>query len=531
MKKSILINCITILAAAALFSGCGSIGLAREETFESNYENGQETGEDIYVSSTDVIVRNVDTESQIMDFYVTGSSDEKSLYYDGATIITDRYGQPMVASQLQPGDMVKVAYNSGIGKAGVVQLNPEVWTYTDISRYSVEDGGRALVIGDDVYNIDEHVRVFSNGEEIDLQRLVIHDVLSIQGKDRTVMSIRVDLGHGYLELKHEKALIGGWIEVGQAMISQVADDMLFTVPEGDYRVRLTNTGIEEYRDVSIRRNEITELDLSDIKSAEPEKGRVTFEITPEDAKVMVDENEIQTAYAVKLPIGSHKITVSASGYATVTQYFTVDGLNQTVKIDLESITASTVSANHLPSPSATPEPQKNDPYLYATITVEVPEGADLYEDNLYKGIIPVTYQKTPGTHILTIRKNGYETISYTIIIEDDGQDVTYRLPDMNTEDGNTDSAASNDRSTVSGNRLNATPSPSPTPRPDMFPKADQDLLWEDDLKVLSEEGLRQALSQLEKYLDTDRETAILRENIIRIKKQLREGYGVVFEDD
>ncbi|MCR5501754.1 MAG: PEGA domain-containing protein [Lachnospiraceae bacterium] len=530
MRKNKIANFTAILAAVVLLSGCGSIGLAREETFESNYENGEETGEDIYVSATDVIVRNIDTEAQIMDFYVTGSSDQKSLYYDGATIITDRYGQPMVASQLQPGDMVKVAYNSGIGKAGVVQLNPEVFTLSDISRYTVEDGGRALVIGDDVYNIDEHARVFSNGEEIDLQRLVIHDVLTVQGKDRTVMSIRVDEGHGYLELKHEKALIGGWIEVGQAVISQVADDMLFTVPEGDYRVRLTNTGIEEYRDISIRRNEITELDLSDIRSAEPEKGRVSFEITPEDAKVEVDDNEIRTAYAVKLPIGMHRITVSAQGYATVTQYFEVDGLNQTVKIDLESITASTVSANRLTSPSASPEPEKNDPYLYASITVEVPEGADLYEDNLYKGIIPVTYQKTPGTHILTIRKNGYETTSYTIIIDNDGQDVTYRLPDMEPEDGNGDSA-SGKNSTVSGNRLGATPSPSPTPRPDMFPKADQDLLWEEDLDVLSEEGLRQALSQLEKYVDTDRETAILRENIIRIKKQLREKHGVVFEDD
>ncbi len=530
MKKKVKIT-TAILLSLLLFSGCG-VGIAQEETFESNYENDGQEEENIYVSATDAVIKAIDTEAQILDLYVLGSGDEKSLVYDGATLISDKYGQPLVASQLTPGDVVKVAYNSGIGKAGVIQQSPDAWKMDDIAKYDFSGDGRTLSIGSDLYSLDEHVHIFSGDHEITPDQLVEKDVLSIQGNDRNVVSIRVMVGHGYLELKNEYALVGGWIEVGQTLISQIAENMLFTIPEGAYSVRLTNDGIEEYRDITVTRNEITELDLSDIVALAPEKGRVRFEVTPEGAEVMVDDNVIHTEYSVRLPVGTHKITASCPGYATVTEYFDVDGLDKTVKIDLQKITETSVSGNSVTREEdliPTPDPNaETENETKATITVALPEGVDLYEDNLYKGITPLTYQKTPGTHILTIRKEGYETTSYTIIIENDDEDVLYHLPDMWRPGEKPE-----DRSSVSGNDLNASPSPSPSPSPgkEFFPNGNRDLVWEDDLKVLSEDGLRQALSQLEKDLGTDKETDILRENIIRIKKALTEWHGAQFEEN
>ena len=438
-----------------LITGCSYTGRAEEAAFTSNYENTDTTVENIYVSSADVMYKGYNPTESIMDFYVLGTSDIMSLSYDGATVINDKYGSPMSVVQLQPGDIAKIAYNSTVNKVGSVILSDEAFTMTDLNKYSISVNGSDITIGDSTYSISSNVHIFSSGSEISLDQIIDHDELTIQGVGHDILSIRVDDGHGYLELSNEEALIGGWIEVGQTVISQVMENMLFTVPEGEYTVRLTNTGIEEYRDVSITRNNITTLDLSDIVSATPEKGIVSFSITPSTAVSYVDGSYVDTYYSIRLPVGVHEITCSASGYSTVTQYFEVTGLNQLVTVDLETATAtSSVSGNNV---------NKN---LYANMIIEAPVGAEVYEDNIYKGIVPVTYQKTAGTHTLTFRKTGYDTVSYNVVVYDDGKDQTFSFPEMTktttvsgnsvsgTVSGNTVSGNTVSGNTVSGNSTN-----------------------------------------------------------------------------
>ncbi len=471
-KNTILIS---ILILSLILTGCGSVGFAKDSEFESNYANTDEEPENIYVSAADGIIRIIDSENYLIDFYELGSSEIKSLYYDGSTVITDRYGQPLSMVQLQNGDMIHVAYNSTISKAGSITLMPESFSHSDITRYSVENNGTQMSIGDDKYNIDPNSHVFSEGAEITIDQLLTHDGITIQGIDHTIYSVRVDDGHGYLELKGEDALIGGWIEIGQTLISQISDDMLFTVPEGDYTVRLTNPGIEEYRDVTIQRNQITTLDLSAIHSPEPEKGIITFDIKPETAVTEIDGKTIDTSFKIKLPVGVHELKISATGYSTVTEYFEVTGDDLTISIDLIKITEEQTTSYAVPT--ATPDLTSsvsgnslttdnngngyNDRRLYGNIIIDSPNAADVYEDNVYKGRIPVIYPKKAGSHVLTLRKPGYVTVSYTINVPDDGRDQKYAFPEMTVGNG----------SSVSGNSL-ATPTPTPTatPTPDPTPE-------------------------------------------------------------
>ena len=66
------------------------------------------------------------------------------------------------------------------------------------------------------------------------------------------------------------------------------------------------------------------------------------------------------------------------------------------------------------------------------------------------GIAPVTYDKTPGDHTITLRKSGYITRSYSINIADDDKDVTYSFPDLDPESSNNTVSGN----TVSGNTAN-----------------------------------------------------------------------------
>ena len=76
-----------------------------------------------------------------------------------------------------------------------------------------------------------------------------------------------------------------------------------------------------------------------------------------------------------------------------------------------------------------------------------------YQDNLYMGIAPVTYKKTAGDHVITLRKQGYITRSHDITVPDDGRDALYSFPDLEPENANTVSGNNIGGNTASGNSV------------------------------------------------------------------------------
>ena len=62
------------------------------------------------------------------------------------------------------------------------------------------------------------------------------------------------------------------------------------------------------------------------------------------------------------------------------------------------------------------------------VTFDSPIGAEAYFDGNYVGIMPVSFAKTAGQHMVTLKKDGYETKSYTIQIDKEKTNVTYSFP-------------------------------------------------------------------------------------------------------
>ncbi len=455
LKKENILKAGVVLICLVL-TGCGTIGLAREAAFESAYDNLAEEEEevDIYTSSAQGILKNINQEDGTFTVYLTNGGEEKTLSYDGTTVVQDRFGSALTIAQLMPGEVISIAYNSNLEKAGSIEQVKDIWSYDGINKYHLNLNDGTLQIGNDVYAISRNAKAFSGEKEIILDEILSQDTLTVKGEGHDIVSIIVEKGHGYLNLINDEALIGGWIEVGQSVIQQITEGMLLTVPEGSYIVRLTGDGIDETRDVNIIRDQETILDLRDIEMPPVTNGKVVFSITPANADVQVDGAKIDTAYAVLLPIGLHQITASLSGYDTVSEYFEVNKEITTVRVVLNEASGvasedSTVSENKI-----TETDTKN------TITIQAPEDVEVYQDNLYMGISPVTYDKATGDHTITLRRVGYVTKSYNIEVEDDGRDVTYSFPDLDPVDSEKDQTVSGDsltnvkkETTVSGNNV------------------------------------------------------------------------------
>ena len=64
------------------------------------------------------------------------------------------------------------------------------------------------------------------------------------------------------------------------------------------------------------------------------------------------------------------------------------------------------------------------------VYIDAPRGAELYLNGSYVGIVPVNFAKKAGTYIVSFRKDGYQTRSYTLQIDDSSKDVSYSFSDL-----------------------------------------------------------------------------------------------------
>lgn len=422
-KKENIIKYL-IVSICLLLTGCGTIGLAQESTFESSFENKpEEEPIDIFTSEGRGVFIDADTADMNVTVYMIERNEERTFSYSLATTVTDKHGSAMIMQQIMPGDIVHLRYNNELEKLGSLSLSAESFVFPEMEKYRLNKKKGTVDIGSDTYSLSKNVKVFSGGRQIDISQVLKQDVLTFQGINHEVTSILVDKGHGYLELTGEEAVLGGWIEVGQTVISTISDDMLITVPEGEYTVRVTADGIEEVKQVSIQRDKETSLSFQHIEPEKATSGTVSFSVTPVNAYVYVDDIEIDPTYAIRLPFGIHKLTAKAAGYDTLSKYFEVTEESMQVKMDLSEAEVTETAEED--------EEKAEDVY---TVTVKEPAGADVYVDNLYKGTAPVSFVKVPGEHVITLRRTGYMTRSHSIFIEDEEGDLTYSFADLEKED-------------------------------------------------------------------------------------------------
>jgi len=67
------------------------------------------------------------------------------------------------------------------------------------------------------------------------------------------------------------------------------------------------------------------------------------------------------------------------------------------------------------------------------ITVKEPMGAEVYFNGEYKGIAPCSFPKVIGNETITLSRSGFQTKSYTVVIPNDGQDVTWSFPELGSQ--------------------------------------------------------------------------------------------------
>ena len=84
---------------------------------------------------------------------------------------------------------------------------------------------------------------------------------------------------------------------------------------------------------------------------------------------------------------------------------------------------------------------------YYKVYIDAPTDVEIYLDGNYVGISPCSFKKTSGTHVITLRKEGYVNRSYTVLVDSEEKDISYSFADLIAEDGDEE----NSQNVASGN--------------------------------------------------------------------------------
>jgi hypothetical protein len=465
IKPTIIITLIITMLSTQTLTACTSLTKSEDTTTSidtadialSAEPSIPETG--VYDSEDAAIVVSKDTEAKTVKLQNITSGRRYTLTYNGTTLIYDKNDQSLSMDQLTLGSVVTARFYMPTKTLAYIKENPDCVNYKDVSNYVLNLTKGTLTIGGTVYNISAKVVVLSDGSETDMMTLNQVDAITVWGYKNMIYSIDIEKGHGYLRLANEDNFLDGWIEVGSSVISKISKDMLIVVPEGTYTVTVSNKGTVASQEITFNRNEEMSWDLGSIEMKKPETGNIIFTLTPLTAKVSIDGNEVDTSKAVTLEYGLHRMTVTADGYETLSQYIRVAQAQANISIEMEkseeesstaqssaeessvtqsseeeSGTAQSSEEESSTEESSTEESSTTQVAEAATgsykVYIDAPEGVEAYLDGNYIGITPTSFDKVAGSYVISLRKTGYQTRSYTLQIDNEEKDLNYTFSEL-----------------------------------------------------------------------------------------------------
>ena len=405
---------LCLLFFCVILAGCSTT--QKEEQAKKELETGfipARAG--MYDSADTAVIKQINRSKETIVFYNLVRERSYTLNYDGTTGLYDKYGSSVSMEQLKEGDIVDITFLKSKKMLASIQMSETSFCLDDVERFTINEKKQEITIGENTYRFEDELLIFSKGKQAELMDINQVDTLVVQGIDRTVYSIAIDKGHGYLRLKNDEYFWGGWIEVGQEIIRPIEEDMLLVVPEGKYEVVVSTKGITETKTVNIKRDRETELDLGDLKREDKKKfGTLLIAVRPDSAEVYIDGERADISEPCKVEYGIHQLMAKAEGYQTVIQYIKVGQESAGIEIVMEKETAGSVSSN---STGNTVSGNDTVTASGGKLTIDAPDKVEVYLDGSYVGITPVSFTKTVGIHVITLRAKGYETKSYTINIE------------------------------------------------------------------------------------------------------------------
>lgn len=384
------------------------------------------------------VVMDYDTSLKKITLLPTESEEPITLSYSGGTDVKDKFGQIITTAQISIGVMVDIGYIKNSSELIKIHESTKTWENVGVNNLTIDPLTMVMKIGTSNYKFKENTVVVDGKDLVSVDNLAEQDVLTVRGYEDTICSITILKGHGTVKLVDIAGFLGGNVTVGYEAMQKVSENLVIPVREGNFNITVENGKYSVTKNIDIIRNEETVVSFDGLGQMAEENGIVTFDINPFGADLFIDGMLTLYANPVKLAYGEHELTVSLGGYTTYEGYLKVDEDKKTVRIDLPEATSSEQAdvtiidsvTEDISTPSWVNDDDIDDEHF---IYVESPMEASVYLNGEYMGTSPIGFEKIIGSHVFTFIREGYETISYTIDVEDDNMDTYISMPELISE--------------------------------------------------------------------------------------------------
>lgn len=454
VHKKIIKYLFCMIFCLSFLSACG-----KKEITPPTYDDSLMPAEEIkifaIISSLDEINGKITLRS--VDF-----GTEIELDFTGSVDVKDKYGDVMAMSQVELGSIVDAVYDVNRDKlvSLAVSANAGLEKFESVSGVIINNVEETVQINGETYPMSNGISAFSDNHEIGIDEICSEDQITVWLYNDRVCSMFVELGHGYVKLSDYASYIGGMVEIGYDVIVPVTEDMLLTVREGEYTLRIAKGNDVGTKKVEVIKNQEVNISLADIAIEPKQIGSVLFKVNPSDAAVFLDGKRVNAEGAIDLVYGKHKILIMADGYETYRASFNVkyaykikeynltplDGTSEEKTSDSKkteastSVTTTEQATTEKTTEATTEDKNENSEVKDVTaaegkktsnkVTVLAPVSASVYFDGEYLGIGPISFTKVTGSHIITFSKEGYLSKSYTVTFTDDGKDVELKYDEL-----------------------------------------------------------------------------------------------------
>lgn len=349
-----------IATTILLLGGCQPINLNTQTNLTEEVQKEEVSWAEKYDTKDTGIIVGIDDEKETITVKKVDSGVKLNLNYTGATNVSDKYESVLVMKQLPVGEIVNVYYNKEDLIVRKVEISSDAWEYTDVLALSYDQTEKIIYIAGEKYRYGDSLTLISNEKEGNLLDLNPIDIVTIKGINKRICSVIVTRGHGYISLENDETFIDGWIDVGHESAKPITEDMLVVASEGNHKVTVAKDGAGGTKSVTVKRNEKTIVDVSDLKSETKKSGSIKFNITPENASLYIDGVKTDYSELVVLDYGIHRIIVKTDGSADFSQTIVVGSSYSEIDINASKASSSSTSGSSSSSDTKSDASEKND---------------------------------------------------------------------------------------------------------------------------------------------------------------------------
>lgn len=342
MKQITILLC-TICIAVILISCAG-----KDNSNKSSISNGvdipvmpnkdkteKETSNEYSDTVFKAVVLEINIEEKTMILQSTSSTNRVKYSYTGGTDVTNRYGEIMSVTQLNIGEVVDVEVSSENGKITYIKICEEDFDYPGVTNFKIDKDNKIIMVGPEKYIYTDNTVFINNDKIISPDNLESIDVITLKGYDKQIESVIVTSGHGYVRLDTTEFFIGGYVEIGKKIVESIEENMVISVPVGEYTMTVTKDKTQGTKEIVVNNNEEIRINLIEFQSEAVRLGTLSFKIKPIGAKLTIDGIEKDYSKIIDLAFGTHRIVITAKGYEPYAQMITVEDIFKEYNIELK----------------------------------------------------------------------------------------------------------------------------------------------------------------------------------------------------